>query len=695
MSTSGQIIRNIGLMAHIDAGKTTTTERILYYTGVTYKMGEVHDGTAVMDFMDQEQERGITIMSAATTCYWNQHRINIIDTPGHVDFTAEVERSLRILDGAVIVLCGVGGVEPQTEKVWHQASKYHVPRLAYINKMDRVGSDYADVLEQMEKKLAAHPLLLQLPIGTESEFSGVLDLVEGKAYVYDGELLGAKYSETEIPAQYRDEYDLHHEHLIEQLAEIDDQIMECYLEKKKPSARMIHDALRRVTIKLKATPVLLGSSFKNKAIQMLLNAIVAYLPSPADIGDVMGVNPDGGKESRPLSEEAPFSALVFKIMTDRHAGQLAYLRVYSGQIQSGKTVYDSSKGKRVRLQKLIKVHASKHEEIKTLSAGDIAAVIGGTELTTGDTLCDETKPIILDTIQFPEPVVNSTIEPRMTADHDKLHETLFKLMSEDPTLKVNRDANTGQTIISGMGELHLEVIKERMRREYKLDVKMGKPRVAYKETVTAVGMAEEIYSKQVSGKNQFAHVLLRVEANEMAQGLALSFSAAEEKIPTTYYKAIEVGIREAMEVGSLAGFPVSDVAVNVVDGAYDAEDSSDLAFKVAAMLAFKEAFRKAQPTLLEPVVKVEVMVQDEYLGDVISDMNGRDGRIQRMDNKGVIHIVDAVAPLSNMFGYATALRTLTQGRASYSMEFFRYERMDDKKKTDVMKNVLGIYSLNS
>lgn len=695
MNTSGQSIRNIGLMAHIDAGKTTTTERILYYTGVTYKMGEVHDGTAVMDYMDQEQERGITITSAATTCFWNNYRINIIDTPGHVDFTAEVERSLRILDGAVIVLCGVGGVEPQTEKVWHQAAKYHVPRLAYINKMDRVGSDYADVLGQMEEKLGAHPLLLQLPMGAESDFCGVLDLIEKKGYQYDGELLGAKYQEVEIPEQYADEFDLHHEHLVEQLAEMDDQIMEAYLEKKNPSPQALREAVRRVTIAQKATPVIMGSSFKNKAIQMLLDSIVAYLPSPADIGDVMGLNPNGEKEKRSLSEDSPFSALIFKILTDKHAGQLAYLRVYSGSVVAGKTVYNSSKEKRVRLQKLIKVHANKQEEIKSLAAGDIAAIIGGGDLTTGDTLCDENNPIVLDTIQFPEPVVNSTIEPRLTADHDKLQDVLAKLMGEDPTFKVHRDGNTGQNIISGMGELHLEVLKERMRREFKLDVKMGKPRVAYKETVTKAAMAEEIYSKPVSGKNQFAHIVMRVDPNELSNGLAIQMDVSEEKIPAAFHKAIEVGVREAMEVGTLAGFPVSDIMVTITDGAYNREESTDLAFKVASMIAFKEAFRRAEPTLLEPVMKVEVTVQDEYLGDVISDMNSREGRIQQMEHKGVVHLVDAVAPLSNMFGYATALRTLSQGRAVYSMEFFRYERMDDKKKADVMKNVLGIYSLNS
>jgi elongation factor G len=695
MNTSGQFIRNIGLMAHIDAGKTTTTERILYYTGVTYKMGEVHDGTAVMDYMDQEQERGITITSAATTCFWNDHRINIIDTPGHVDFTAEVERSLRILDGAVVVLCGVGGVEPQTEKVWHQAAKYHVPRLAYINKMDRVGSDYSDVINQMEEKLGAHPLLLQLPMGTESDFCGVLDLIEKKGYQYDGELLGAKFQEIDIPGQYADEFDLHHDHLVEQLAEIDDQIMEAYLEKKNPSPQALREAVRRVTLGLKATPVIMGSSFKNKAIQMLLDAIVNYLPSPTDIGDVMGINAEGQKESRSLSEDAPFSALIFKILTDKHAGQLAYLRVYSGTVVAGKTVYNSTKGKRVRLQKLIKVHANKQEEIKTLSAGDIAAIIGGSDLTTGDTLCDEENPIVLDTIQFPEPVVNSTIEPRLSADHDKLQDVLGKLMGEDPTFKVHRDGNTGQTIISGMGELHLEVLKERMRREFRLDVKMGKPRVAYKETVTKSAMAEEIYSKPVSGKNLFAHLALRIDPSELTGGLTIQMNVTEEQIPAAFHKAIEVGIREAMEVGALAGFPVFDVKVTVTGGAFDRNDSTDLAFKVAAMIAFKEAFRKAEPTLLEPVMKVEVTVQDEYLGDVIADMNSREGRIQQMENKGVVHIVDAVAPLSNMFGYATALRTLSQGRAVYSMEFFRYERMDEKKKTDVMKNVLGIYSLNS
>ncbi len=691
-------IRNIGFMAHIDAGKTTTTERILYYTGVTYKMGEVHEGTAVMDWMDQEQERGITITAAATTCYWKNYRINIIDTPGHVDFTAEVERSLRVLDGAILVLCGVGGVEPQTEKVWYQGEKYKIPRLLYINKMDRIGSDYNDVVNQIEEKLNAKPLLMQLPLGEEENFRGIIDLIAMKAYHFGDQFQEFGYEVIDIPDQYKEEAEMHREHLLEKISELDLEVMELTLEKKAVPEAVIKAAVRRVCLEQSGYPVVMGSSFKKKGVQNLLDAIVDYLPSPADQGDIRGIAPRTGQViSRKLADEEPFSALVFKIMSDPYAGQLIYFRVYSGVAKVGNIVYNSKKEERLRLQRLLKMHANKREEIKEVRAGDIAATVGLNGVTTGDTLCSEAHQVILDTITFPEPVVNATIEPKLTVDHDKLDEVLDKMTSEDPTFKVHVDANTGQTIISGMGELHLEVIRERIRREFNLNTKMGKPRVAYHETVRIAVEGEEEYIKQAAGKNQHGHVVLEVaplQRREKQEKFRFKTTIKSQIIPADFYKAIEIGVKEAMEVGVLAGYPVINVEVTLTGGTYREEESTELAYKIAAAAAFKKAFRQAKPILLEPFMKIEILVQDEYLGEVIGDFNAREGKVTKMDVRNRLHIIDGVVPLSTMFGYATALRTLSQGRANYSMEFQDYIEMPEKKMQEVLNNQLGIYLSN-
>jgi len=688
-------IRNIGFMAHIDAGKTTTTERILYYTGVTYKMGEVHDGTAVMDWMDQEQERGITITSAATTCFWRDYRINIIDTPGHVDFTAEVERSLRVLDGAIIVLCGVGGVEPQTEKVWYQASKYKIPRILYINKMDRVGADYSDVVNQIEEKFEIDTLLLQLPIGTEDRFKGVIDLLSKKAYIYSEESPD-EHTVIDIPEEYLEEAELHRESLIEKLTELDLGVMEWVLEKKEePPLQVMKDGVRRVCLELRGVPIVLGSSFKKKAVHNLLDAIIDYLPSPADQGEITGVSPTNQKKLvRKMDETEPFSALVFKIMTDPFVGQLVYFRVYSGVLKNGGTVYNANKGKRIRISRLLKMHSNKREEISDVRAGDIAATVGINDVSTGDTLCDERNQILLDMINFPEPVISATIEPRLTSDHDKLDNILSRLAAEDPTVKVHVDSDTGQTIISAMGELHLEVLKERMKREFNLESKMGKPRVAYHETVRQVARGEDRYVKQTGGKGQYGHVVLEVGPLAGLERFKFSTRVKSRAIPKEFFKAIELGVKEAMEVGILAGFPVINVEVTLLDGSFHEEDSTEMAYKIAAASAFKKAFRQAKPILLEPLMKIEILVQDEYLGEVIGDFNARDGKVTKMDIKSNLHIIDGLVPLSTMFGYATTLRTLTQGRANYSMEFQDYVEMPEKKMNDVLTNQLGIYTSN-
>ncbi len=688
-------IRNIGIMAHIDAGKTTTTERILYYTGVTYKMGEVHEGTAEMDWMDQEQERGITITSAATTCVWDNHRINIIDTPGHVDFTAEVERSLRVLDGAVVVFCAVGGVEPQSEKVWHQADKYNIPKIAYINKMDRVGSDYSDVVLEIEDKFGADPLLLQLPIGTESEFKGVIDLISMKAHIFSDDFTEVEFKTIEIPEEYEKISASYRESLLEKLAEHDLELMELFLEKKDIPKNLIKRVIRKLTLSLEGVPVVMGASFKNKGVQKLLDAIVDFLPSPEDKGSIKGVLPKTGKSvERKLSDSEPFSALVFKIMTDKHAGQLVYFRVYSGVLKTGSTVFNPTKKEKVRINRLLKVHANKMEEIKEVFAGDIAVTVGLPKVSTGDTLCDERNHIVLDTISFPEPVVSVTIEPKLTSAHNKLEEILKKLSNEDPTFRVNIDPNTGQTLISGMGELHMEVLRERIKREFGVLTKIGKPRVAYRETIRVQSVGEEKYEKQAGGKSQYGHVVLKLEPFSGESVYKFNIKIKPDVIPDEFYKSIETGVKEAMELGTLAGFPIINVNITLVDGSYDSEDSSELAFKVAASKAFYKAFKNGKPILLEPVMKVELTVQDEYLGEVINDFNAREGKVIGMELKNGVHNVDGVAPLSSMFGYATVLRTISQGRANFSMEFYKHEQLTDKKMESIFKNQLGIYSYN-
>lgn len=695
MKTEISNIRNIGLMAHIDAGKTTTTERMLYYTGVTYKMGEVHDGTAVMDWMDQEQERGITITSAATTCYWNDYKINIIDTPGHVDFTAEVERALRVLDGAIIVMCAVGGIEPQTEKVWHQTSKYLIPRIVYINKMDRIGSDYQDIVNQIEDKFNTNTLLLQLPLGIEEQFQGIIDLITMKAYKYRSEELGAEFDIVDIPEQYLDEAAVHREHLIENLANHHLELMESFLEKKPISEELIKQAVRHVTLDHNGVPVIMGSSFKNKAVQNLLNAVVDYLPSPLDVSNITGIIPKTGERiARQLSDSEPFSALVFKVMTDPFVGKLVYFRVYSGSIKSGKMVLNSNRQERVRVARILKMHSNKREDVKEVFSGDIAATVGMNTVSTGDTLCDERNPILLDTISFPEPVIKATIEPKLTSDHNKLNDILLKLSSEDPTFKVYVDHQTGQTIMSGMGELHLEVMRERMKREFMLETKMGKPRVAYLETIRKKASGEERYVKQSGGKGQYGHVLLEVLPLKNDGKFKFNTKIKSHVIPKEFIGPIETGIKESMDIGIIAGFPLTNIEVNLLNGSYHEVDSSDLAFKIAASMAFKKAIKKADPILLEPMMKIEILVQDEYLGEVINDFNSREGKVTRMDNKNNVHIVDGQVPLSNMFGYATTIRTLTQGRAGFSMEFFDYIEMSEEKMNDVLENQLGIYQIN-
>jgi elongation factor G len=688
-------IRNIGLMAHIDAGKTTTTERILYYTGVTYKIGEVDEGTAVMDWMEQEQERGITITAAATTCFWNDCRINIIDTPGHVDFTAEVERSLRVLDGAIIVLCGVGGVEPQTEKVWFQSDKYHIPRLAYVNKMDRVGSDFFDVVQQIEDKFKVVTLPLQLPLGSEESFSGVIDLIAMKAYRYGDELPDAKVETADVPAPSRDDAVLHREQLVERLAELDNEVMELFLERKEVPPALLKKAVRAATIGLKAVPVLLGSSFKNKGVQNLLDAVVDFLPSPADKADVTGADPRSGRTlTRRLSDGEPMSALVFKIMSDPYVGQLVYFRVYSGVIKVGAMVLNSRQGQKLRVAKLLKMHANKREEVATVHSGDIAATVGLKEVATGDTLCDERHPIVLDTIQFPEPVVQATIEPRLTSEHQKLDEVLAKLVTEDPTLKSYVDSHTGQAILSGMGELHLEIIQERIKREFKIQTKLGKPRVAYYETVRKAARGEEKYIKQSGGKGQYGHVVLEVRPFAGDGKFRFTTQIKPGAIPKEFHQAIRQGVLEAMDIGVIAGFPITHVEVELLDGSYHDEDSTELAYKIAASMAFKAAFRKGSPIMLEPIMKIEIAVQDEYLGEVMADFNARQGKVTHMDLKNGLHVIDGQVPLSLMFGYAKALRTLTQGRANYSLEFLKYSEMSEEKMNEVLKTQLGIYTMN-
>ncbi|MBI5656964.1 MAG: elongation factor G [Geobacter sp.] len=682
--------RNIGIMAHIDAGKTTTTERILYYTGVSHKIGEVHDGTATMDWMEQEQERGITITSAATTCTWDDHRINIIDTPGHVDFTIEVERSLRVLDGSVAVFCSVGGVEPQSETVWRQADKYRVPRIAFINKMDRVGADFFRGVGMIRDRLKANPVPIQLPIGVEDTFKGIIDLVEMKAIVWDEESLGAKFREEAIPADLMEIAAEYREKLVEEVASNDDTLMEKYLAGEELTTAEIKAAVRQATIDIKICPVACGSSFKNKGVQPLLNAVVDYLPSPLDIPAIKGIDADSEVEvERKASDAEPFAALAFKIMTDPFVGQLCFFRVYSGTLTSGSYIYNSTKGKKERIGRLLKMHANKREEIKEVYAGDIAAAVGLKYTTTGDTLCPEDSPVILESIEFPEPVIAIAIEPKTKADQDRLGTSLAKLASEDPSFRVKTDEETGQTIISGMGELHLEIIVDRLMREFKVEANVGKPQVAYRETISKKVKVEGKFVRQSGGRGQYGHVWLEVEPQEPGKGYEFVDAIKGGVVPREYIPAVDKGIQEATESGVLAGFPVVDVKVTLIDGSYHEVDSSEMAFKIAGSMGFKEGCAKASPVLLEPIMSVEVVVPEEYMGEVIGDLNSRRGRIMGMENRAGAQVVASMVPLAQMFGYATDLRSATQGRATYTMTFDHYEQVPKSVAEEIVAKVKG------
>jgi len=682
--------RNIGIMAHIDAGKTTTTERILYYTGVSHKLGEVHDGTATMDWMEQEQERGITITSAATTCSWREHRINIIDTPGHVDFTIEVERSLRVLDGAVAVFCSVGGVEPQSETVWRQADKYGVPRIAFINKMDRVGADFFRGIGMIRDRLKANPLPIQLPVGKEDTFKGVIDLVEMKAIIWDEESLGAKFRVADIPADQLELANEHREKMVEELASHDDVLMEKYLGGEELTNDEIRAAIRKSTIDIKICPVICGSAFKNKGVQNLLDAVIDYMPAPTDIPPIKGIK-EGSEEEveRVSSDDEPFSALAFKIMTDPFVGQLCFFRVYSGVIESGSYVYNSTKGKKERIGRILKMHANKREEIKEVRAGDIAAAVGLKNTTTGDTLCDDHNAVILESIEFPEPVISIAIEPKTKADQEKLGLSLQKLASEDPSFRVRTDEETGQTILSGMGELHLEIIVDRLMREFKVEANVGKPQVAYRETISKKVKVEGKFVRQSGGRGQYGHVWLEIEPQEPGAGYEFVDAIKGGVVPREYIPAVDKGIKEAMESGVLAGFPVVDVKVSLIDGSYHDVDSSEMAFKIAGSMGFKDGSAKAAPVLLEPIMSVEVVVPEEYMGDVIGDLNSRRGRIMGMESRTGAQVVSSMVPLATMFGYATDLRSATQGRATYTMTFHHYEQVPKSVAEEIVAKVKG------
>ncbi len=684
-------VRNIGIMAHIDAGKTTTTERILYYTGINYKIGEVHDGTATMDWMPQEQERGITITSAATTCFWRDHRVNIIDTPGHVDFTAEVERSLRVLDGAVAVFCAVGGVEPQSETVWRQADRYHVPRVAFINKMDRVGANFAGVVDQMRNKLKANPVPVQIPLGSEENFAGVIDLVTMKAFRYLDETLGAEYRVEEIPEEYRAEAEEYRERLLEGVAESSEELLDVYLGDGELTEEQIRRGLREGTLGGQIVPVLCGSAFKNKGVQPLLDAVVDYLPSPLDVPPIEGHDPDTGElDVRHADDDEPFAALIFKIMTDPYVGQLAFMRVYSGHVSTGTSVVNATSGKKERIGRLLKMHANKREEIDEVYAGDICAAVGLRSVSTGDTICDPAKPIVLEAMHFPEPVISVAIEPKTKADQDKLGMALGKLTQEDPTFRVTTDEETGQTIISGMGELHLEIIVDRLTREFSIEGNIGRPQVAYRETITEEAKGEGRFVRQSGGRGQYGHAKIRIWpltdgtdfefANEITQGV----------IPKEFIKPVEIGVREAMERGVLAGYPLVGVGVALYDGSFHEVDSSEIAFKVAGSMAFQDAAKKARPVLLEPIMEVEVVTPEEYMGDVIGDLNSRRGRIVSMEPRAGFQVVTAHVPLAAMFGYATDLRSATQGRATYTMQFDHYDEVPKQLADELVARAKGL-----
>ncbi len=672
-------VRNIGIMAHIDAGKTTTTERILYYTGISHKMGEVHEGSAVMDWMEQEQERGITITSAATTCHWqgmdkqfDQHRVNIIDTPGHVDFTIEVERSLRVLDGAVAVFCSVGGVEPQSETVWRQANKYGVPRMGFVNKMDRSGADFFRVVEQVQSRLKANPVPIQFPIGAEENFEGVVDLIRMKAIYWNEEDRGMTYEARDIPENIKLECEEWREKMVEAAAEASEELMEAYLENGDLSTEQIKQGIRQRTLNNEIVPMLCGTAFKNKGVQALLDAVIEYMPAPVDVPAIQGENEDETQGERPSSDDAPFAALAFKIMTDPFVGTLTFMRVYSGVLKSGDSVYNPVKRKKERIGRILQMHSNSREEIREIRAGDIAAAVGLKNVTTGDTLCDLKQIITLERMEFPEPVIDVAIEPKTKADQEKMGVALGKLAQEDPSFRVRTDHESGQTIIGGMGELHLEIIVDRMLREFKVEANVGKPRVAYRETIRKPLEQEAKFVRQTGGKGQYGHVWLRIEPQEPGAGFEFVNEIVGGVVPREYIPAVEKGVKEQMENGIIAGFPVVDVKVALYDGSYHDVDSSEMAFKVAGSMCFKEGAGKADPVLLEPIMKVEVVTPEDYMGDVVGDLNRRRGLIQGMDEGPAGKVVDVEVPLAEMFGYATDLRSLSQGRATYTMEFLKY-----------------------
>jgi elongation factor G len=676
------LTRNIGIMAHIDAGKTTTTERILYYTGRSYKMGEVHDGNAVMDWMEQEQERGITITAAATTCQWAGHVVNIIDTPGHVDFTIEVERSLRVLDGAITLLDGVAGVEPQTETVWRQANKYRVPRLLFVNKLDRVGANYDRCIDSVRERLGMTPIVVQRPIGVEDKFEGVVDLVENKAIIWDNETLGAEFTVTEVPESYRDDADMHREMLLDTLSQHDDGLLETMIDGGEVTPEAIRRAIRGMTLSLAGVPVFCGAAFKNKGIQPLLDGVVQYLPSPSDVPPVeghllKGTEPLEELAARPARDDAPFAGLVFKIMTDPYVGQLSFLRVYSGTLQSGATVWNAARGKRERASRLLRMHANQREDIEQCFAGEIVAVVGLKNVATGDTLCDEKNPILLERIDFPEPVINIAIEPKTKADQEKLSASLQKLMVEDPSFRVHVSEETGQTLIAGMGELHLEIITDRLLREFKVEANVGKPQVAYRETIRRSGTGEGRFVRQAAGKSQFGHCVVEVRPGNRGTGLTFRSLRAAPELPSLFSAAAQQGIESAYQGGVLSGYPMVDVEVDLVGAEYVEGESTELGYKIAGVMAFRDAAGHADPVLLEPVMAVEVVVPDEFVGDVIGDLNGRRGEIRNMTLRNGAQVVDATVPLARMFGYSTDLRSGTQGRGTYTMQFSHFSPVSE------------------
>ncbi len=683
-------VRNIGIMAHIDAGKTTTTERILYYTGVSHKIGEVHDGAATMDWMAQEQERGITITSAATTCSWNDHQINIIDTPGHVDFTIEVERSLRVLDGAVGVFCAVGGVEPQSETVWRQADRYSVPRIAFVNKMDRTGAEFFRVVDEISERLGHNAVPLNLPIGAEDTFQGVVDLVRMKAIVWKDEAMGAMYDIVDIPADMEDQAEEYREKLLEAISMVDESLMEKYLEGEEITEDELKAAIRQAVTNIEMIPVLCGTAFKNKGVQTLLDAVVDYMPSPLDVPAIKGMKVGSDEEdTRPSSDDAPFAALAFKVMSDPFVGSLTYFRVYSGVMESGSYVLNSVKNKKERIGRILQMHANDRKEIKEVRAGDIAAAVGLKSTTTGDTLCDEANPIVLERMEFPEPVISVAIEPKTKADQEKMGIALGKLAAEDPSFRVHTDEETGQTIISGMGELHLEIIVDRMQREFKVDASVGKPQVAYRETIRTSAKAEGKFVRQSGGRGQYGHVWIEIEPLEPGSGYEFVDKIVGGVVPREYIPAVDKGIQEALNNGVMAGYPMVDIRATLYDGSYHDVDSNEMAFKIAGSMGFRNAAEQAKPVLLEPMMKVEVVTPEDYMGDIVGDLNRRRGKVMGMNDRGNAKVIDAEVPLSEMFGYATNLRSMSQGRANYTMQFDHYEEVPNNIAQEIVASVKG------